>query len=207
MKTQTITDISPNKNNDRHSIFLEGNFAFSLSQTDILYYKLEIGKSLTEAQIEIIKTNTLQTKSNATAQNFLAYKPRSYKEMKQKLSEKDYPPDIIETTLETLCKYDYLNDERYAKSYITHKKNLGQVRLSYELRLKGIEERLINQALADHFDDQEDIYDTISQLFNKKLSGDTDPSPKEKQRAFNFVLRRGFYYDDVQQGYNRYLEQ
>ena len=206
MQNKVITDIRENKTNSRYSIFLDDEFAFSISHTDVLYYKLEIGATVSQDKIDRIKSKAVQNKANSTAQEYLSYKPRTRKEVEDKLRSKEFPDDVIENTLDMLAKYNYIDDTQYAMIYIKNKKTLGQARLKYELKLRGVEEAVVSQVLEEYFDDTDEIYETIANLFYKKLGGDTDPDFKEKKRAFDYVLRRGFYFDDAEEGYRVYLE-
>lgn len=197
-----ITDIKQNRSNKKFSIFVDEDFVFSITDVDVLYYKLEIGEGISPQKLEKIKEEVVLAKAKEKASDFISYKQRTEKEVRDKLADEEYTEDVIEEVVSVLIKYKYIDDEKYAENYIKTKSNYGSLRLKYELKQKGVSAEIISQATQGL--DQEEI---IVGLFQKKLKGDLPEDYKEKRKAFEYVIRRGFEYDAVQDGYERYKEE
>ena len=201
-----ITDIKQNKSNKNHSVFINNEFAFSLPEIDILYYKMAIGNEITDERIAYIQKHVIEAKAVAVASKYLSFKPRTKKEVIKKLQEKEFTQNVIEKTVDLMEEYNYINDVEYIHNYIDAKKTLGKRRIKQELIMRGVDRDAIEKVFLSHFTDGEEITDTIAALFDKKLRGNKNPDQKERERAFNFVGRRGFSFSEAKEGYARYLE-
>ena len=165
----------------------------------MLYYKLQEGGSIALEKKDLIIENTVLTNAKDKALKFLSYKARTHKEVEEKLKDETYTDDVIEKVMDMLVKYNYINDHEYTKAYVRSKKNYGELKIKFELKNRGIKESLITEVLADY-----NQRERIVALFQKKLKGDTELCHKEKKRAFDYVARRGFCYDDITSGFEDY---
>ena len=122
----------------------------------------------------------------------LAMREHSRKELFDKLKKKDFSEDVdIAALLDDLEENNYLNEKRFAESFIRSRINRGQgvLKISNELRQRGISSSLISIAM------QEVDVDWFSlaagqreKKFGKKKPGDF----KEKARQIRFLSARGF---------------
>ena len=53
-----------------------------------------------------------------TAFNFVSYKPRTEKQIRQKLRDKGYEKEEADLAIEFLIKFDFVDDAKYAKQFI-----------------------------------------------------------------------------------------
>ncbi len=202
-----ITDIKPQvKDKNRVSVYIDGKFAFGITEVDRLYYKLEKGKELTEEKYDEILNENIYAKAKNKAARFLGYRMRSTKELRDKLSE-DFSEEVTERVIELFTKYGYINDTEFAIAYAKDCINIkkwGRVRIKRELRLKGIKDEHINKAL-DMLEDNEDTEKTIKGLLERRIRS-TPIDLKEKQKHFNFLMRRGFDSDTVKKVLEEYCK-
>ena len=66
---------------------------------------------------------------------------RTEAELRRKLTEKEFAPQVIEKVMDFLCRYGYCDDKAYAKSFVKERLRLkpkGAYALKMELRQKGI---------------------------------------------------------------------
>ncbi|MBE6012935.1 MAG: hypothetical protein E7234_10320 [Lachnospiraceae bacterium] len=202
----TITKIErQKKNNKRYSIFIDGKFKFGMSGEDVLFYRLREGMDISEKEYDNILENVIYQEAKGRAARYLGYGPRTEKEMRNKLSTYDYPENIIDKVIELLQRYDYINDLNYARKYISDKtkyKYQGAYKIKYDLKLKGISGEIIDEAFseADYMP-----LDNIIKTISKKLSRD-DYDEKDKQKVYNYLVRKGFSYNDINQGFSLYFE-
>jgi regulatory protein len=84
----------------------------------------------------------------------------------------------------------------------TKYKYQGAYKIKYDLKLKGISGEIIDEAFseADYMP-----LDNIIKTISKKLSRD-DYDEKDKQKVYNYLVRKGFSYNDINQGFSLYFE-
>ncbi len=196
-----ITDIQiQKKDNKRRSIYINGVFAFGLTDVDVLYYKLEIDKELPEEKYEQILYSTIYERSKSIALNFLSRRMRSEKEVYNKLIEKEINDEIIQKTIDFLKKYNYINDEIFVKHYIKDKLNLkghGKKKIVYDLKELGIDINIIENYFDENYDFIESEEETALKLARKKAKNLDLTDFKQKKKLNDFLLRRGFSYDII----------
>jgi Uncharacterized protein conserved in bacteria len=108
-------------------------------------------------------------------------------------------PEAKEEILLYLMKENYLNEERFTRSYIRGKfymKSWGRNKIRNHLKFKGVSEKLINYC----FDEIEEAdYDrTLMKIYDdyyQKQSGLKEYQKKSK--AIKYLLSRGFEYDEI----------
>ena len=205
-----ITKIEKQKNNNkRYSIFIDNEFAFGIDEIDLLYYKLKENEPLENEKYSYILNKLLLKRAKDKALKYLGYKMRSKKQVIKKLEEYDFPPDVIEKVIKILEKYNYINDEDFAKAFIKDKINLkgyGVFKISYDLKMLGIDEQIFKPYLYDKgFVNEEEKAQT---LLLKKLKGVDikNLDYKEKQKLYAYLARRGFSYDSINKAFNYVLE-
>lgn len=200
-----ITDIKQQiKNEKRYSIFIDDKFAFGVTDVDVLFYKLEIGKELSQIELNRIIEETQIAKGRDIAFKYISYKNRTEKEITDKLREKEFNDDIIENILETLREYNYVNDKKYAKDMVKELINFkmyGEYRIKQILREKGIDREII-----DHLEfDYTAMYNNGIKLLKRKY-GKINPDYKEKQKIFGFLQRKGYSYEMIKECFNEVFQ-
>lgn len=195
-----ITKIEKQKNNKRYSIFIDDEFAFGIDEVDLLFYKLKENEVICGEKYDYITNKLLLKRAKDKALKYLSYKMRSKKQVIQKLQQYDFSPDIIKKVINVLEKYNYINDEEFAKAFIKYKSNLkeyGKLKIIYELKLLGIDETIFKKYLDDI--NYIDEVQKAKQLLFKKLKKDKvlNISYKEKQKYYSYLYRRGFSYDTI----------
>lgn len=132
------------------------------------------------------------------AMRLLAQRERSAGEIRQRLQQKKLG-DCADEVIQSLQKIDYLNDERFARLFTRDKINLnhwGPQRIRTELFAKGVSKDIIQRTIEDAFE-KEDQQLTITTLVEKKLKGKKAITDKERQRVWNFLIRRGFASSEI----------
>ena len=100
----------------------------------------------------------------------LAMAPRSRSELMQKLEHRDCPAAVAATVLDRMAEVGLIDDLAYAQMLVRSQQSgrgLARRALARELRTKGIEDHLAEQALATISD--EDERDRARALVDKKL--------------------------------------
>jgi regulatory protein len=131
-------------------------------------------------------------KAKYHALKYLAYRPRTIKEISNYLEKKQYNRQIIAEVINYLKAQSYLDDDKFCQLWIENRcrfKPMGQKGLFYELINKGIDIALIEKNLIDNFPTELEL-EMAKQLILKKTRFFDDSYPKEKIMAYLF--RRGF---------------
>ena len=127
-------------------------------------------------------------------QNYCSYQERCHQEVQQKLKEMHMIPEAIDFITVQLIQDNFLNEERFAKTYVRGKfiiKKWGKHRLTQELKKKNVSKNNINQALKE-IDEQEYI-DTFNNLAEKRLKSIKEPNKlKKKKKLADYLLYRGW---------------
>ena len=197
-----ITAIKVNKKRpNRRSIFIDGQFAFTVSEGIFFQHNLEEGGEFSDKQIKELTTADEFDKAKQAAVNLLSYRPRSIKEVSNRLVHKGWNKDLADRVTGELVDKGYLNDEEFAAIFARDKaknKCLGPVALKSELIKTGVAQKIIEQTI-------EAVYskypaDELIQRLMKKRGIDLDVPlvKKEKQRFINLLKRRGFTWDKME---------
>lgn len=129
------------------------------------------------------------------AMDLLARREHSYKELLQKLQQRDYLQGDIEPVLSVLVTDGLLSDNRFAEAYIymRRKKGYGPIRIQADLREKGVSPEIVQQLLDDDFD----WYALARGAYLKRFGTELPADMKEKQRRMRFMQQRGFSSEHV----------
>ncbi|PQJ71853.1 recombinase RecX [Polaribacter butkevichii] len=127
-------------------------------------------------------------------ENYCVYQDRSHKEVEQKMYEYNLIPEAKEMILLSLMKDNFLNEERFAKSFARGKfriKSWGKQRIVRELKFRDISAYNIKTALKEIDEDEylKTIY-RITENRNEVIS-ETD-NYKRKKKLIDFLMRKGF---------------
>lgn len=129
----------------------------------------------------------------------LKFRLRSENELRQRLKNKKFNPEIIQKTISYLKEKGFLDDAYFARAWIESriKKPLGLRRLRQELKLKGIAAEIIENSInetKENYVEEDIVRGIIKDKFNKIR--DIDPQ-KAKRRIYAYLLRRGFSPETV----------
>jgi regulatory protein len=128
------------------------------------------------------------------AQAYCAYQDRCSSEVVQKLRNWGVDDARIPKIIETLIADKFLDDLRFAQSFVSSKfrlKHWGRNKLVYELRLKKIPSDFISLAIESI--EENEYSATLQTLISKKTKEvkDTDAFRK-KQKIARYLISKGF---------------
>ena len=135
--------------------------------------------------------------------SYLADSERSAYDVSLKLRMKDFPEYAIEEAIELLYEYNYLNDRRFAESYIrSYMSSKSKSMIRKELSKRHINLPDLDELFSEVYTDEEvDEASVIEELIRKKYGGQDMSDEKVKRRAVSFLLRHGFSFEQI----NNYL--
>lgn len=125
---------------------------------------------------------------------FCAYRDRSQKEVEEKLREMRMIPAACEEITIKLMQEDFLNEERFARSFVRGKfriKKWGRNRIKKELKLREISSPIIRLAFTEI--NEGEYLKTLGELAEKKLALMKEPNTlKKKKKLSNYLLQKGY---------------
>lgn len=123
----------------------------------------------------------------------LKYRPRSRAELIGRLKRKKISSGAIKKVVSFLEEYNYLNDERFTRGYVSscRNKGWGPKRISVSLKRLGVSAQLIDKNLKSKEDYSEEIRELIEKRMNRYKG------KNRYQKIMRFLLGRGFYYRDI----------
>lgn len=196
-----ITAIEPQtKAKNRVNIFVEGRFSFGIDERLLLDFDLFVGKEISDSDVKKYKEGDNYQKCMEKAFRFLSYRPRSEKEMKEKLAEK-YDETTVKKALKKLASYGYVNDAEFARMWVESRKTgRGKRALSYELARKGVAKDVIEEALSNLSDDSE--FESALELVKKRSKYQNLDKNEKYRKIAPFLARRGYSYDIIKKVIN-----
>lgn len=182
------------KRHDRYSIYIEENYAFSLSATALLEQKLKIGDEISSTQLENLKQLSSLDKLYNQALRYATLRPRSAWEIDFYLKRKKVDEKTTKKIINKLTALGLINDSTFAKAWVENLRLLKPVsrrRLVQELKQKRISNEIITDTLSN---DDTDELQILRELIAKKR-GQT--KYKDELKLIQYLLRQGFNYDDI----------
>jgi regulatory protein len=142
----------------------------------------------------------LRARTFQRAAKLLAAKPRSIAELRERLSERCSSKAIVETVIERLREYGYLDDERYALTYASSKvrqQPVGRRRLEQSLAMKKVDRSVADEILDQVFAETSEE-ELIDRAIEKRVRLRGRPKTRaEAKSLFDHLLRQGFPFELV----------
>lgn len=139
------------------------------------------------------KTYTVQ-EATKKLEHYCAYQERCHQEVRKKLEGMHMIPQAIDVIIVHLLKHNFLNEERFAKTFVSGKfkiKRWGRNRLTYELKKKDIGKVNINQALAEI--ESAEYIEVFNELAEKKANSIKETNVyKKRKKLIDYLLYRGW---------------
>ena len=137
------------------------------------------------------------------AVKLLAAKPRSVRELRERLLEKLWTnEEIVDAVIAKLSDYNYLNDEEYARDTALSKlrqRPQGKRRLEVAMSQRKLDNSTIEKAVADAFEKLPES-ELIELAIKKRLRLKGKPETREDIKKFqDHLLRQGFGYDLIRE--------
>jgi regulatory protein len=126
--------------------------------------------------------------------SYCAYQERCHQEVMQKLRTYSLTQTEKEHIILLLIQGDYLNEQRFAESYVSGKvsiKRWGRNKIKQGLKAKGISNGLIETALKTI--EQDRYFDNLVKLFVQKSSLVKESNPQKRTaKIAHYLLSRGY---------------
>ena len=143
-------------------------------------------------------TYTLE-EAKRSMEGYCVYQDRCHQEIERKLREMKMIPQACEIILLHLMEHDFLNEERFARSFARGKfriKQWGRRRIEMELKRRDISAYNINAGLSEiSYEEYEDVFAEVSK---KRFESVRESNVlKKRKKVADFLLRKGFESNKV----------
>lgn len=131
--------------------------------------------------------------------NYCVYQDRCHWEVEQKMKEFLLIDEAKEDIMLYLLQENYLNEERFTRSYIRGKfyiKHWGKTKIKIHLKHKQIPEKLINLCFDEI--DEKDYEKTIRKIYDDYYSKQSGLKEyQRKSKTIKYLMSRGFEYEKI----------
>jgi len=180
------------KRADRYSVFVDGKYSFSLSESALLTQGLHSGQELDTIQLEALKEASGTDKAYGNALRYVAMRPRSIWELETYLKRKDVDEPVAESIIKRLEAVGLLDDTAFAKAWVNNRrllKSTSRRKLQLELKQKHVPSGIIDAVLREEGADDRTA---LRELVEKKRARYPD-----QNKFMQYLARQGFGYDDI----------
>lgn len=195
-----ITKIEVQKRNkERVNLFLDGEYAFSISAELVYKEGLKISSEIDAEKVKSIAKSENYIKCKESALRIIERNLKTEKEVREKLKLKGYDDNSIEKSIEFLKEYNFVNDRAYTKAFVNDKlKTMGSQKIKYSLIQKGIAKEVIEEELSNL--NKENERNIALNIAKKKLSTikkTENDNYKISGKLYRFLVSKGYGSDIV----------
>lgn len=201
-----ITAISAQQRNpDRVNISVDGKYRFSLDIFQVTELGIKIGREFTEDELLGMEQESQFGKLYGRALEYMLMRPHSAKELRDYLWRKTrstrtkdghekpgVSQAIADRVFNRLTDKGYVNDAKFAAYWVENrsvKKGASRRKLQMELRSKGVDGNLIDEALQ--LTERDELDDLRKVVAKKRVRYPDD------QKLMAYLAAQGFSYDDI----------
>ena len=185
----------------RFLVRLEDGGILRVTEDELLRFGLREGLELGEDELESLRASAKASQTKAAAARMIGSRALSKQELTRRLMKKGSDAGDAQAAADWLEEIGAVDDENYAAALVRHYggKGYGPARVRDELRRRGVDRGLWDSALEE----MPEAAEILDRLLRKR--GDLS-DPKERRRASDALLRRGFSWEQVRAALGRYAE-
>ena len=176
---------------------VDGKFAFVLYKGELKRFGVTQGVELSEKIYQQIRTEIVLKRAKLRAMHLLTDTARSEKGLREKLRQGHYPEDIIEQAMDYVRSFGYLDDRKYAESFVLSRKESKSRKEIYAALLqKGVSAEQIQEVLDEVYA-EEGEREAIQKLILKKHVDVLQANEEELHKLYGYLARKGFRYEEI----------
>ena len=180
---------------DRVNVYLDGKFAFGLAMIHALW--LKIGQVLSDEEIAELQAADTLEKAKQRAIGLIAYRPRSVKEVRDRLKKAGADESTIASVVEAMKTAGLLDDEAFSKAWVESRVRANprsKRMIAWELKHKGVSSEVIESALAEA-NDEEAAYRAAQKRWPRVKA----LAPRERRHKLSeHLARNGFDFRTIE---------
>lgn len=191
-----ITQISE-LDKKRVMIRTDEGISFVLYKGEKRRFGLQEQEELSTEEYEEIRNEILIKRARKRAMFLLEKMDRTESQLRDKLRQGFYSEDIIDDAVSYVKSFHYIDDNRYAESYVRcQKERKSKRQIQRDLLQKGIKREIIEEALEAEYEPESEE-ELILKWIEKRHYNIENSDIKEKQKMYQFLMRKGFRSEDI----------
>lgn len=178
----------------RYSVFVDGEYSFSLSETALLDSKINSGQELTREQVSEFQLLSADDKIYNQTLRYIALRPRTKWEIEVYLKRKDAPPTLLESTLNKLSNVGLIDDQKYALAFVSDRRLLrpsSRRKIVNDLRKKHIPSAIIEEVVGSESEHEQSA---LKAIIDRKRQ---QSKYQDDLKLMQYLARQGFNYGDI----------
>lgn len=181
---------------------LDYELVMTLYASEIRKFHIKVDQEISLEVVQQIENDILLPRAKNKAIYILKFSDRTQSELTSRLKQAEFSPNIITKAVAYVKEYGYINDDRFAESYIRVKSsNKSRRQLQMELANKGIDRDKINQYMDEN--ETDDLISLKTQV-EKRLRGKGPFTSKDLQKHYAYFARRGYGLSDIKKVIQEY---
>lgn len=181
----------------KRRVWLENQPPFVLYRGEVRQLQLSEGSEVSAEQYQELLEAVLIPRARKRAMHLLEQMDRTEAQLREKLARSEYPQAAVEAAVAYVKGFHYIDDYRYACSYIRYRCDSRSSRqLAMELARRGVPRQVVEEAMEAEYS-CEDEGEKIKRWMEKKHYDATGAQQKERQRMYQFLMRKGFRTEDI----------
>jgi regulatory protein len=190
-----ITALEPQQHDqERVNVYIDGSFAFGASLLVVHSRSVRVGRELNAGEIGALQHDDAVERAFAAALNFLSFRPRSRREVMDYFRRRKTEVAVASAVVERLERMGLIDDHQFARFWVENRQAFrprGTRALRMEMRQKGLDSEVIEEALEGLTDEESTAY-RAGERKARSLGALDDR--EFFRRMVAFLQRRGFPY-------------
>lgn len=182
------------KNPERVSVFIDGQYEFSLSLDELVKHKLKNNDELDKADIKKFKKISADGKLRMRSLEWLMNRPHSEREFRDYLYRKKTEPEQIDSLVNEFTQKGYLDNAKFAAWFTELQARRGKSdrAIRAELFKKGIGRELADEKVPENAGDETERLKAMIEKKRKLSRYKNDP-----QKLMQYLVGKGFSWQLV----------
>jgi len=206
MTAVTVTALSKQRRSKRIDVHINGLSGLSVTPDIALQFGLRTGATLSESRMEALRGAQLREDAMAAALRLVSYRPRSEKELRERLRQRFPDTALVDAVVGRLAELRLIDDLAFAASWVESRERSSprsRRMLAAELRAKGVS-REPAEAVVETVDEA----DAALRAARKKARVlAARPFEEFRRKIGDLLLRRGFGYETANETVKRLWEE
>lgn len=184
--------------NDRYKVvYFDNGFFFKAKNWEISRLKLAVDMDVQGDLYDKLYKEFGIRRCRYKAVDILSRADNSQTQIRRKLSDAYFAPQVIDEVIHELISRKYIDDERFASSYILgNSSNKSKFQIRQKLYEKGVDSVLADRLLDDLYEDRNEE-NIITKQLKRYADFDGNISKEKIDKILMSFYRKGIYQNEV----------
>jgi regulatory protein len=187
----------------RLEVEVDGEARLTLSEEVAAREGVREGAEIDERRVLELEALEGRWQVRESALRLLSHRPRTERELRQRLARKGYPEEVVETCLDEMRGLGFLNDGAFARGFVRDRVRLrpkGPGLLADELRARGLDPATAEEAVSEIMIEEETTELDLGRAALRRWSPRPGEDPvRARRRLYGFLARRGFSPETIRE--------